>query len=183
MTVPKLLFCTRLGAQSQWVFSLSWLFDEGRLELLRDTLRSPLAHFPWFCWQYYFFPYHYIFNTFSQKDVRTSYCVRVLGIFFNNFSIVALLTKSNRRLQKTMAIFLNFDWFLVVSFVFSANQKLFVICTRVTEELYSFLSQSELGNFSMYIISFGIPRVWTNSPAIHQIRLWVYGLADCATVA
>ena len=58
-----------------------------------------------------------------------------------------------------MAIFLNFDWFLVVSFVFSANRKLFVICTRVTEELYSFLSQSELGNFSMYIISFGIPRV------------------------
>ena len=40
-----------------------------------------------------------------------------------------------------MAIFLNFvvktalmlsDWFLVVSFVFSANQKPFVICTRVT---------------------------------------------------
>ena len=58
-----------------------------------------------------------------------------------------------------MAIFLNFDWFLVVSFVFSANQKLFVICTCVTEELYSFLSQSELGNFFVYIISFGIPRV------------------------
>ena len=34
-------FCLRLGTQSQWVFSLSWLFDEGRLELLRDTLRSP----------------------------------------------------------------------------------------------------------------------------------------------
>ena len=60
---------------------------------------------------------------------------------------------------ENMAIFLNFDWFLVVSFVFSANQKLFVICTRVTEELYSFLSQSELGNFFVYIISFEIPRV------------------------
>ena len=58
-----------------------------------------------------------------------------------------------------MAIFLNFDWLLVVSFVFSANQKLFVFCTCVTEELYSFLSQSELGNFFVYIISFGIPRV------------------------
>ena len=31
-----------------------------------------------------------------------------------------------------MAIFLNFDWLLVVSFVFSANQKLFVFCTCVT---------------------------------------------------
>ena len=44
------------------------------------------------------------------------------------------------------------DWFLVVSFVFSANQKPFVICTRVTEELHSFLSQSELSNFFVYII-------------------------------
>ena len=57
------------------------------------------------------------------------------------------------------------DWFLVVSFVFSANQKPFVICTRVTsfalvlqvctrvtEELYPFLSQSELSNFLVYII-------------------------------
>ena len=41
--------------------------------------------------------------------------------------------------QKTMAIFLILllkqlysDWFLAVSFVFSANQKPFVICTRVT---------------------------------------------------
>ena len=58
------------------------------------------------------------------------------------------------------------DWFLVVSFVFSANQKPFIICTRVTsfalvlqvftrvtEELHSFLSQSELRNFFVYIIS------------------------------
>ena len=53
----------------------------------------------------------------------------------------------------------------MVSFVFSANQKAFVICTRVTslhscytfctrvaEELHSFLSQSELSNFFVYII-------------------------------
>ena len=50
--------------------------------------------------------------------------------------------------------------------MFSANQKPFVICTcvtsfalvlqvctRVTEELHSFLSQSELSNFSVYIIN------------------------------
>ena len=54
----------------------------------------------------------------------------------------------------------------MVSFVFSANQKPFIICTRVTsfalvlqvftrvtEELHSFLSQSELRNFFVYIIS------------------------------
>ena len=58
---------------------------------------------------------------------------------------------------------------MVVSFVFSANQKPFVICTRVTsfalvwqvctrvtEELHSVLSQSELSNFFVYIISLGI---------------------------
>ena len=52
-----------------------------------------------------------------------------------------------------------------------ANQKAFVICTRVTslhscytfctrvtEELHSFLSQSELSNFFVYIISHVIPR-------------------------
>ena len=49
--------------------------------------------------------------------------------------------------------------------MFSANQKAFVICTRVTsfalvlqdctrvtEELHSFLSQSELTNFFVYIV-------------------------------
>ena len=36
--------------------------------------------------------------------------------------------------------------------MFSANQKAFVICTRVTEELHSFLSQSELSNFFVHII-------------------------------
>ena len=55
---------------------------------------------------------------------------------------------------------------MVVSFVLSANQKQFVIictrvtsfalmlqvCPRVTEELHSFLSQSELSNFVLYII-------------------------------
>ena len=73
-----------------------------------------------------------------------------------------------------MAIFLNFvaktTLILLVlggtvSFVFSTNQKPFVICTpvtsfalvlqvctRVTEELHSFLSQSELSYFFVYII-------------------------------
>ena len=37
--------------------------------------------------------------------------------------------------------------------MFSANQKPFVVCTRVTEELHSFLSQSELSNFFVYIIT------------------------------
>ena len=63
------------------------------------------------------------------------------------------------------------DWFLGVSFVFSANQKAFVICTsvtsfalvlqvctRLTEELHSFLSQSELSNFFVYIIKGNIRR-------------------------
>ena len=44
-------------------------------------------------------------------------------------------------------------WFLVVSFMFLASQKSFVIFTRVTEELHSFLSQSELSNFFVYFIS------------------------------
>ena len=39
---------------------------------------------------------------------------------------------------------------MLVSFVFSANQKSFVICIRVTEELHSFLSQSELGNLERF---------------------------------
>ena len=55
---------------------------------------------------------------------------------------------------------------MLVSFVFSVNQKAFVICTRdrslhscytfctrVAEKLHSFLSQSELSNFFVYIIS------------------------------
>ena len=44
--------------------------------------------------------------------------------------------------------------------MFSANQKTFVsfalvsqVCTRVTEELHSFLSHSELSNFFVYIIT------------------------------
>ena len=37
--------------------------------------------------------------------------------------------------------------------MFSTNQKPFVICTRVTEELHSYLSQSELSNVFVYIIN------------------------------
>ena len=78
---------------------------------------------------------------YIQPGRRTFYCVRVFGIFFQLFyCCFACKIKSSRRLLKTMTIFLNFvvktalmlsDWLLVVSFVFSANQKPFVICTRV----------------------------------------------------
>ena len=102
----------------------------------------------------------------------------MFGFFWNihfNFSIVVLRTKSNRLLLKSMAIFLfiyillliknSSNRFLGVSFVFSADQKTLLICTRVTsfalvllvstrvtEELHSFLSQSELSNFFVHII-------------------------------
>ena len=59
--------------------------------------------------------------------------------------------------------------------MFSANQKAFVICTRVasfalvlqvcsrvTEEMHSFLSQSELSNFFAYIIITEIQYLTTN---------------------
>ena len=79
--------------------------------------------------------------------------------FWNIFKCsIDLHAKSNRCLLKTAAIFLlNFvvktaDWFLLVSFVFSAKHKPFVICTRVKGELLSFLSQSELSNSFAYIV-------------------------------
>ena len=60
-----------------------------------------------------------------------------------------------------MAIFLNFVvktaliWLVLGGFfcVFSQSETIFAICTRVTEELHSFLSQSELSNFFVYIIN------------------------------
>ena len=83
-----------------------------------------------------FFSQRRSFNTFSQKDVLFT----VFGFFkyFFTLSIVVL-----PRLLKAMAIFFNFvvktaliclvlGHVLVVSFVSSANQKPFVICTRVT---------------------------------------------------
>ena len=58
--------------------------------------------------------------------------------------------------------------------MFSANQKPFVICTRVTgftlvlqvctrvtEELHSFLSRSELSNFFVYIMKEVNDILWT----------------------
>ena len=81
--------------------------------------------------------------------------------YFFNISIVVFLTKLNPvGPAENHGHFLEFlllkqllsDWFLLVPYVFSANQKAFVICTRVTEELHSFLSQSELSNFFVYII-------------------------------
>ena len=60
--------------------------------------------------------------------------------YFFNRSIVVLHEKSNRCLLKTTAIILNFVvktsqiWLVLVgSFVSSANQKPFVICSRVTK--------------------------------------------------
>ena len=65
---------------------------------------------------------------------------------------------------------------MVVSFVFSANQKPFVICTRVTsfalmlqvctrvrEELHSFLNQSELSIFSCILLTGISPLALTKS--------------------
>ena len=59
--------------------------------------------------------------------------------------------------------------------MFSANQKAFVICTlvasfalglqvcsRVEEEMHSFLSQSEFSNFFAYIITTEIQDLTTN---------------------
>ena len=64
----------------------------------------------------------------------------------------------------------------MVSFVFSANQKPFVICTRVTsfalmlqvctrvrEELHSFLNQSELSIFSCILLTGISPLALTKS--------------------
>ena len=99
--------------------------------------------------------------------------------YFFNFSIFVLRTKSNRRLLKTTAIFLNFvvktdlirlvlgGFFCVFSqsesicnlhscYKFCTRVTSFALvlqdCTRVTEELHSFLSQSELINFFVYIV-------------------------------
>ena len=69
-----------------------------------------------------------------------------------------------------MAIFLNFVfktaliWLVLGGFfcVFSQSETIrnlhscYKFCTRVTEELHSFLSQSELSNFFLYSISLGI---------------------------
>ena len=75
--------------------------------------------------------------------------------------------KSNRCLLKTTAIFLNFVvktsqiWLVLVGFfcVFSQSETIcnllscYKINTRITGELYSFISQSELSNFFVYIIT------------------------------
>ena len=119
MTVPKLLFCTRLGAQSQWIFSLSWLFDEGRLELLRDTLRSPLAHFPRFCWQYFS-----LTTTFSIHLARKMYFLLCSG--FRNIFLIT---------------FLYFAYKIKSSFV--GNHGHFLKCWLVLRGFLCVFSQSE----------------------------------------
>ena len=46
-----------------------------------------LAHCPRFCWQY--FSLTTTFSIHFKPERCTFYCVRVLGIFFNNFSLFA----------------------------------------------------------------------------------------------
>ena len=92
--------------------------------------------------------------------------------YFLNFSIVVLLTKVNPVVVcwkpwpfswifvvKTALI-----WLVLVGFfcVFSQSESIcnlhscYTFCTRVTEELHFFLSQSELSIFFVYIISYKI---------------------------
>ena len=125
-------------------------------------------------------------TTFSIHLARKMYFLLCLG-FRNIFLITFLLLLCVQNYDQSSfgenyGHFLKF-WLVLGGFVyvFSQSETICIICTRVTEKLYSFLSQSGLGNFFVYIISFGIPRVWTNLPVICQSRLWVYGLADCAT--
>ena len=108
-----------------------------------------------------------------------------LEYFFFNFSIVVLLTKLNPVvvcwkpwpfswifLVKTALWLVLFDFFCV----FSRSESIcnlrscYTFCTRVTEELHSFLSQSELSNFFVYINSTFILEVMVQlSSDIHQI--------------
>ena len=95
-------------------------------------------------------------------------------IFFQLFyCCFAYKIKSSFAELKSMAIFLNFVfktaliWFVLGGFfcVFSQSEPicnlhscyqfafLLQVCTPVTEELHSFLSQSELSNFFVYIIT------------------------------
>ena len=76
---------------------------------------------------------------YIQPEIRTFHRIRVFGIFFFffDFSIVVSRTKSNRWAAENQGQILllkqlKSDWFFLVSFVFSANQKPFVICSRVT---------------------------------------------------
>ena len=110
----------------------------------------------------------FLSTTFSIHLARKTYLFTVFGFLeLFNFSFFVLRTKSNRRLLKTMAIFLNFVvktaliWLVLGGFfcVFSPSETIcnlhscYKFCTHVTEELHSFLSQSEMSNFFVYIIT------------------------------
>ena len=102
-----------------------------------------------------FFSQHHIFNAFSPKHVLFT----VFGFWniFKMFCCLACKIKSlfaeNRGNFLTEFCCSNSSnligsrWFLLS---FSANQRPFEICTRVTGELLSFLSQSEMSNFFVY---------------------------------
>ena len=89
-----------------------------------------------------------------------------LEYIFFNFSIVVLLTKLNpvvvcwKPWPWIFVVKAALIWVVLVRFfcVFSQSESIcnlhscYTFCTRVTEELHSFLSQSELSNFFVYII-------------------------------
>ena len=82
----------------QFFFFLPWQSVTSSLFIYSSSFSSLLLTV--------FFSQHRIINAFSHKDVLFT-VFGFLNVFFN-FSIVVLRTTSNRFLQKTMAIFLNF---------------------------------------------------------------------------
>ena len=133
---------------------------------------SSLARFPRFCWQYFS-----VCTTSPKHSARKTYSLLCLG-FWKKFSALQSLFHSPNQIvvcgkprpsspasylkisANIFAIETALIWLVLVGcfFVFLASQKAFVICTRVTEELHSFLSQSELSNFFVYIIKIKIDR-------------------------
>ena len=119
--------------------------------LFKAACLVSMAHFPWFCWQYFS-----LITTFliHSTRTRTFYCVRDSGIFFT-CPIVVSPAKPNRCLLKTTDIFsasYALLWLALYGFFcfFSANQELICtvlqICSCIKGELHSFFSQSELSN-------------------------------------
>ena len=107
-----------------------------------------LAHFPRFCWQYFS-----LSNAFSIHLARKTYFLLCSG-FWNIFLTFLLLfrvqIKSRRCWQKTMAIFLNFVVKTALIWLVLGG---FVCVFSKSETMHSFLSQSELSNFFVYIIN------------------------------
>ena len=102
-----------------------------------------------------FFSQHQIFNTFSQKDVLFTLLYCCFG-----WKIKSLIAENHGLFLKFCCLnsssLIASRWFLLY-FQPIRNHLEFAlvlqISTRVTGELLSFLSQSELSNFFVYIIS------------------------------